>query len=96
MVREAEIDIYKARLTLRQQRIFMPEDITNEFSEVIERMSEAQVEKRFSLENPHIPSRDFGSAPVSWLKDCTAVFERLAKASNSRLFRQERQLARDR
>ena len=92
MVREAEIDIYTARLTLREQRIFMPEEITNEFSEVIERMSEAQVEKRLSLENPHIPSYDFGNASIDWLKDCMAVFERLAKAANVRLFRQERQL----
>ena len=90
--REAEIDIYKARLTLREQRIFMPEALTNEFSEVIERMSGAQVEKRLSLENPHIPSYDFGNASIDWLKDCMAVFERLAKAANARLFRQERQL----
>jgi hypothetical protein len=91
MVREAEIDIYKARLTLREQRIFMPEAITNEFSEVIERMSGAQVEKRLSLENPHIPSYEFGKSSTDWLKDCTAVFERLAKTANARLFRQERQ-----
>jgi hypothetical protein len=32
--REAEIDIYKARLTLREQRIFMPEALTNEFSAI--------------------------------------------------------------
>ena len=90
MVRDAEIDIYQARLTLREQRIFMPEEITNEFSEVIERMSGVQVEKRLNLENPHIPQRDFGNS-MEWLKDCTAVFERLAKAANARLFRQERQ-----
>jgi hypothetical protein len=91
MVREAEIDIYKARLTLREQRIFMPEAITNEFSEVIERMSGAQVEKRLSLENPQIPSYEFGKASTDWLNDCIAVFEQLAKAANARLFRQERQ-----
>ena len=50
--REAEIDIYKARLTLREQRIFMPEALTNEFSEVIERMSGAQVEKPVELRKP--------------------------------------------
>jgi len=91
MVREAELDIYKARLTLREQRIFMPEEITNEFSEVIERMSGAQVEKRLNLENPHIPSNEFGKASTDWLNDCMTVFERLAKAANARLFRQERQ-----
>ncbi|MBR1154186.1 hypothetical protein [Bradyrhizobium sp. JYMT SZCCT0428] len=90
MVREAEVDIYKARLTLRELRIFMPEAITNEFSEAIERMSGAQVERRLSLENPHIPSYDFGKASVDWVKDCTPVFEQLAKAANARLFRQER------
>jgi hypothetical protein len=91
MVRDAEIDIYQARLTLREQQIFMPEEITNEFSEVIERMSGVQVEKRLNLENPHIPLRDFGNSSMEWLKDSTTVFERLAKAANARLFRQERQ-----
>jgi hypothetical protein len=90
MVREAQIDIYNARLTLREQRIFMPEEITNEFSEVIERMSGAQVEKRLSLENPQIRSYEFGKSSTEWLKDCTTEFERLAKSSNARLFRQER------
>jgi hypothetical protein len=91
MVREAETDIYQARLTLREQRIFMPAEITNEFSEGIERMSRAQVERRLALENPHIPAYEFGKSSTDWLKDCTAEFDRLAKASNTRLFRQERQ-----
>jgi hypothetical protein len=67
----------------------MPEEITNEFSEVIERMSGAQVERRLSLENPHIAAYEFGKSSTDWMIDCTAEFERLAKASNSRLFRQE-------
>jgi len=91
VVIEAGADIYQARLTLREQRIFMPEEITNEFSDVIELMSGVQVEKRLSLENPQIPSYEFGKSSTRWLNDCTTEFERLAKASNSRLFRQERQ-----
>lgn len=34
-------DVYQARLTLREQRIFMPADLTKEFADVIERMSGA-------------------------------------------------------
>jgi hypothetical protein len=60
LVREAKFDIYRARLTLREQRIFMPESLTNEFSEVIERMSGAQVEKQLSLENPIFPDTNSG------------------------------------
>lgn len=90
MVLEAEIDIYKARLTLREQRIFMPESLTNEFAEVIELMSGAQVGRRLGLENPHISPSEFGTSSTDWLKNCTAVFERLAKSANARLFRQER------
>jgi hypothetical protein len=91
MVREAGMDIYQARLMLREQRIFMPEEITKEFSDVIERMSSAQVERRLSLEHPQIPSYEFGKTSIDWMSDCTNVFERLATAANTRLFRQERQ-----
>jgi hypothetical protein len=91
LVREAGTDIYQARLKLREQRIFMPEAITKEFSDVIERMSGAQVERRLGLEHPNIRASEFGKTSMDWMSDCTDVFERLAKAANARLFRQERQ-----
>jgi hypothetical protein len=91
MVLDAGNDIYQARLTLREQRIFMPESLTKEFSDVIEMMSGAQVERRLSLENPHIPAFDFGKSSTDWIKNCTPIFERVAAAANARLFRQERQ-----
>jgi hypothetical protein len=91
MVREAGADIYQARLILREQRIFMPEGLTKEFSEVIEQMSGAQVERRLSLENPHIPAYDFGKASTEWITNCTPIFERVAAAANARLFRKERE-----
>jgi hypothetical protein len=54
-------------------------------------MSGAQVERRLSLENPQIPSYDFGESSTEWLKNCTPVFERVAAAANARLFRKERE-----
>jgi hypothetical protein len=88
---EAGLDVHHARLTLREQRIFMPEDITKAFEEVIERMSGAQVERRLSLENPQIKSYEFGKASTDWMQDCVPTFEGLAKVANERLFRKERE-----
>jgi hypothetical protein len=91
LVIEAEADIFQARLILREQRIFMPAELTQQFSEVIEQMSGAQVERRLTLENPHIRANEFGDAATQWVRTCTATFERLAASANARLFRQERQ-----
>jgi hypothetical protein len=91
MVVDAGKDIYQARLTLREQRIFMPADLTKIFSDTIERMSGAQIERRLHLENPHIPAFNYGKASTDWISDCLPVFEELANAANDRLFRQERQ-----
>jgi hypothetical protein len=91
MVLEAGTDVYRARLTLREQRIFMPADLTKEFSEIIERMSGAQVERRLSLENPHIREYNYGKASTDWLQDCLPVFDRMATLANQRLFREERE-----
>jgi hypothetical protein len=88
---EAGQDVYQTRLKLREQRIFMPEEITKEFGDVIERMSGAQVERRLSLENPQIQSYEFGKASTDWLQDCVPTFEKLAKVANERLFRKERE-----
>jgi hypothetical protein len=86
---QAETDIYEARLTLREQRIFMPPSITDKFSAAIEQMSGAQVQRRLGLEHPHIKSYEFGQATTEWLKNCTSVFEALAASANDRLFRDE-------
>jgi hypothetical protein len=88
---EAGQDVYQVRLNLREQRIFMPEEITNAFSDVIERMSGAQVERRLSLENPQIKAYEFGNASTEWMQDCVPTFEKLAKVANARLFRKERE-----
>lgn len=86
----AETDIYQARLVLREQRIFMAGALTAEFAGVIERMSGAQIQRKLSLQNPHIPSYEFGKATTDWMRDCVSEFERLATLANQRLFREER------
>ena len=89
-VSEAGKDVYQTRLTLREQRIFMPAELTKEFDAVIERMSGAQVERRLGIGNPHIPAYDFGKASTDWLSNCVPVFEQMATLANKRLFREER------
>jgi hypothetical protein len=88
-VAEAGTDVYQARLTLREKRIFMPTNLTSEFSDLIERMSAAQVERRLSLQNPHIPAYNYGKATTDWMQDCVSVFDRMAALANQRLFRAE-------
>jgi hypothetical protein len=90
-ITDAGRDVYQARLTLREQRIFMPAGLTKQFGDVIERMSSVQVERRLSLENPR--SQQFGKVSTDWLGDCLAVFEELATHANQRLFRGERQVS---
>lgn len=90
IVNEAGTDIYQARLALREQRIFMPPSITQEFADVIEQMNGAQVQRRLSLQHPHIRQYEFGEAQTKWLHDCVATFETLATSVNNRLFRDER------
>jgi hypothetical protein len=90
-VRDAGSDIYHARLTLREQRIFMPSILTKEFSDVIERMSGVEVQRRLSLQHPHIPEYEFGKATTGWMTDCVPEFDRMATLANQRLFREERE-----
>jgi hypothetical protein len=92
-VNEARKDIYQARLTLREQRIFMPPEITKQFSDVIERMSSVQVERQIALE--HRGAGDQFKLSAAWIKDCLPVFEDMATQANRRLFREERDAARD-
>jgi hypothetical protein len=87
-VNEARKDIYQARLILREQRIFMPSEITKQFSDVIERMSSVQVERQVALEHPG--ARDQFEVSAAWIKDCLPVFEDIATQANRRLFREER------
>jgi hypothetical protein len=86
----AETDIYQARLVLREQRIFMAAALTAEFAGVIQRMSGAQTQRKLSLQNPHIPSHEFGNDTRDWMRDCVSEFDRLATLANQRLFREER------
>lgn len=86
----AQTDIYQARLALREQRIFMPAALTSEFHTVIEKMSGVEVQRRLSLQNPHIPAREFGDATSDWMRNCVSEFDRLAALANQRLFREER------
>jgi hypothetical protein len=90
-VNEAGTDIYQARLVLREQRIFMPKTLTEQFAEVIEQMSGAQVQRRLSLQHPDIPNYRFGKAQSDWIQDCVEIFERMASHTNKRLFREEKQ-----
>ena len=86
---QAETDIYESRLALREQRIFMPPKITDEFNAAIEQMSGAQIECQLSIQHPHIASYEFGQAQRDWMKKNTIIFEALATAANHRLFREE-------
>jgi len=86
-VNDARKDIYQARLTLREHRIFMPREITKQFSDVIERMSSVQVERQLALQ--HRDARDMYEVSTTWLKDCVSVFDDLADQANRRLFREE-------
>ena len=93
MVIEARKDIYQARLTLREQRIFMPPELTKQFSDIIERMSGVQVERQMALEHP--AARELFEASTAWMNDCQPVFEDMAAKANRRLFREERDATRD-
>jgi hypothetical protein len=71
---QANKDIYQARLTLREQRIFMPPELTKQFADAIERMSKVEVERQIAM----------GGAPemyktsTEWMSDCVPVFEDMA------------------
>jgi hypothetical protein len=80
-------DIYQARLTLREQRIFMPPDLTKHFGDKIERMSSVQVEQRISIE--HRMGWDRLSDSNAWIQDNVTVFDDMAIRANQRLFRDE-------
>lgn len=88
-VNVAAADIYQARLTLREQRIFMPASLTAEFSEVIERMSGAQVQRRLSIQHPDIREYRYGKAQSDWFEESVIVFDKMALLANKRLFRDE-------
>ena len=80
----ARKDIYQARLTLREQRIFMPPEISTQFSDAIERMFSVQVERQVTLELP--ADRGPSKEATAWINDREQVFEHLAVQANQRLF----------
>jgi hypothetical protein len=84
---QAGNDIYQARLTLREQRIFMPPELTKQFGGIIEKMSNVQIEQRLSL--AHRRDWDHHGPSTAWVRDCTVVFEDMAVKANKRLFRDE-------
>jgi hypothetical protein len=67
----------------------MPAALSSEFGGVIEQMAGAQVQRLLSLQNPHIPSPQFGTATTDWMKNCVNEFDRMATLANQRLFREE-------
>lgn len=83
----AQRDIYQVRLTLREQRIFMPPDLTKQFSDVIERMSTVEVEQRVALQ--HRFGWDHRKDSTAWIQDNIHAFEQMAVKANQRLFRDE-------
>jgi hypothetical protein len=87
---QAGKDIYQARLTLREQRIFMPPEITKQFSDVIERMSSVQVERQLAMQHKDAP--DMFKTSAGWIRDCLPVFDDMAILANRRLFREERDI----
>jgi hypothetical protein len=70
----------KPVLTLREQRIFMPPEITKQFRDVIERMSHVEVQRRIALEFPDAVHRFEDS--TDWQGDCVSVFEDMAAKAN--------------
>jgi hypothetical protein len=93
MVIEAQKDIYQARLTLREQRIFMPPEITKQFGDIIERMNAVQVERHIALQHPD--AGEMWEVSRAWMMDNVSVFEGMATRANQRLFREERDTARE-
>jgi hypothetical protein len=93
MVDEALKDIYQARLTLREQRIFMPPEITKQFGDITERMNAVQVERHIALQQPD--AGDMWRVSHAWMRDNISVFEGMAAKANLRLFRDEWDAARD-
>jgi hypothetical protein len=93
MVDEALTDIYQARLTLREQRIFMPPEITKQFGDITERMNAVQVERHIALQQPD--AGDMWRVSHAWMRDNISVFEGMAAKANLRLFRDEWDAARD-
>jgi hypothetical protein len=87
---EAGSDIYSARLTLREQRIFMPTGLIERIGAVIEQMSGVQVERRLAVQHPHIRAYEFGKAMMAWVDVRIQIFDELAALANERLFRDER------
>ncbi len=83
----AERDIYHARLTLREQRIFMPPDLTKHFGDVIERMSAVQIEQKVALQ--HRLGWEYRKDSTAWVRENVQAFEDVAVKANQRLFRDE-------
>ena len=86
-ITHAERDIYQARLTLREQRIFMPPDLTKRFGDVIERMSAVQIEQKVAEQ--HRLNWEHRKDSTAWVRENVQVFEDVAVRANQRLFRDE-------
>lgn len=83
----AERDIYQARLILREQRIFMPPDLTKRFGDVIERMSAVQIEQKLAAQ--HCLNWQHRTDSAAWAREKVQIFEDVAVRANQRLFRDE-------
>ncbi|MBS0530666.1 MAG: hypothetical protein JSS22_14960, partial [Proteobacteria bacterium] len=86
MIAKAGNDIQATRLLLRKQRIFMPKVIRDEFESGLESMTRAFVGKKLAFQDP----RNFREeAVMDYLETHVTMFEKVADAANSRLFREE-------
>jgi hypothetical protein len=85
----AAVKIFDARLLLRKQRIFMPEDLRAQFKGLIDLFSGAQVERQLQVQHPNIPRNQWGNAVSRFHQEGERSVEALAVSVNQRLFRHE-------
>jgi hypothetical protein len=88
-IAHAETVIFKARLLLRMQRIFMPDDLRAQFQALIELCAAAQLERQLQFQHPHIPRNEWGDNIRRFRENATRDVDSLAASVNRRLFRSE-------
>jgi hypothetical protein len=83
-INEAGRDIYDLRQLVRKNSIYMPEELTTEFKNVIELLSGAQVERSMALRHPAADRYEHGQ---KLLEQAEPIFAKLSAAVRARIFR---------
>lgn len=80
-------DVFEVRLLLRKQRIFMQDNLREQFQAVIDLMNSAAIERKLNVQHPHIPQKEWGGNALKYSKEIDGMVDALAAAVNARLFR---------